>query len=101
MGFEGSEEIPATTSNARHSSVSPPVTSMNATSNLQDSMSAVLVSAPSNSSSAQTAAKQPVKYQVSDYFSKGNHPAKKKMRVSKLDVTVLLTVNVYYKDDTL
>ena len=44
----------------KHSSVSPPITSMNATSYLQDSMSAVLVNAPSNSLSAQTAAKQPV-----------------------------------------
>jgi hypothetical protein len=37
-------------------------------------MSPVLVNAPSKTSSAQTA-KQPVKNQVSDYFSKGSHPA--------------------------
>ena len=92
MSYEGSEEISATALNVKHSSVSPPITSMNATSNLQDSMSVVLVNAPSNSSSAQTAAKQPVKYQVSEYFSKGSHPAKKKMRMSKLNV---LTFNVY------
>ena len=72
---------------------------MNATSNLQNSMSAVVVNAPSNSSSAQTAANQPIKYQVSEYFSKGSHPAKKKMRVTELNV---LTVNVYnYEDETL